>query len=75
MGDTLYQVQLPAQETRLATSGTQLICADSEKTLPRNFHLNDARLLLITAYLSAPADQHLLSQQSKGFTLVVLVSC
>lgn len=75
MGATLDQVLLPAQGAMSATSGTQLICADSEKILPRKYHLNDASLLLTIAYPLAPADQHLLSQQSKGFPLVVLVSC
>lgn len=58
-----------------ATTGTQFLCAEPEETLPRELHLHDAALFLITADSSAPADQHPLSQQSKGFSLVVLVSC
>jgi hypothetical protein len=34
-----------------------------------------AGLFVITTNFSASADQHQVSQQSKGFTLVVLVSC
>lgn len=57
-----YQDQLPAQGKTLVISGTQLLCADSEETLSRRFHLSDASFFLITANFSAPTDQHQLSQ-------------
>lgn len=50
----------------------QLLCADSQETLSRRCHLRDAGLCSITVNFSAPADQHRVSQQSKGFTSVVL---
>lgn len=46
----------PAQGTALASSGTQLRCAVSKKTLPRRLHLIDAVFFLITASSSAPDD-------------------
>lgn len=42
---------------------------------PERLHFNHAGLLLLTTNSLAPADQHSLSQQNKGLTLVVLVSC
>lgn len=48
--------------------------ADPEETLPRKFCLNDSGCFLIIADSLASGDQHLLSQKSKGFTLVVLSS-
>lgn len=48
--------------------------SDSQKTLLRRFHLSDAGFL-ITANFSASVDQYQWSQQRKGFTWVVLVSC
>jgi hypothetical protein len=44
---------------------TASVC--SQKTLPRRFHLNNAGLFLVTANFSAPAHQHWVSKQSKGF--------
>ena len=73
-GPIYCQVQLPAQSTTLAMSGTQLLYADSQETLSRRFHLNDG-LFLVTMNVSTLADQHRLAQQREGFTLVVLVSC
>jgi hypothetical protein len=35
-----------------------------QKTIPRRFHLNDAGLFLITTNFLAPANQHLLPQES-----------
>ena len=71
-------VQLPRfscqTSTILSASATQLLCADSQETLPRRSHLSDAGLFLITASFSAPANQHQLSQENTGFTSVVLVS-
>lgn len=61
--------------TVLAASGTQHLHADPEETLPKGFHLSDAGLFLIAANISAPADQHQVSQESKGFPSVVLVPC
>lgn len=48
--------------------------ADHEETLPRKFCLSDTGHFLIIADSLAPGDQHLLSQKSKGFTIVVLSS-
>lgn len=70
-----YQVQLPAWETALVPSGTHLLYTDSEETLLRRFCFNNSGLFLITADFSAPDDHYQLFQQSKDFTLVVLVSC
>lgn len=53
-------------------SRTQLECADSEETLPRSSCLSDAGLISITAGSSAPADQHPLSQKTKGFSAISL---
>ena len=44
------QVQLSAQGTTLATSGTQI--------LPRSFHHNNDKLFLIIVDSSTPVDQH-----------------
>ena len=49
-------------------------CVLTLKKLPR-FHLSDGGFFSIIANFLAPADQHQLSQESKGFTSVVLVSC
>lgn len=54
------------EDTILAVSGTELLCDNSQETLPRRFYLNGALVLLISAESSAPADQHPLSQQSKA---------
>ena len=54
--------------------GTQLLGTAPEETLPTRFPLNDVAFLLIAGGSSTPADQHLFSQKSKGFTLMVLVS-
>jgi hypothetical protein len=70
-----YEAWLLTKDKTLATSGTQLLCIDSEKTLTRRFHLRDAGLFLTTANFLAAANLCQLSQQDKGFTLVVLVSC
>ena len=56
----------------LATSGAQLLCADSQETISQKVCLSDAGLFLIPDNLSAPAAQHGVAQQSQGFTLVVL---
>jgi hypothetical protein len=56
LGDSYYQVQLPVWSTTLAASRTQLLCADSQKTLPR-FHLHNAGLFFITATSVIPGKQ------------------
>jgi hypothetical protein len=56
--DSYYQVRVPAQGTALAMYRTQLLCAASQETLSRRFHLNKAALFLITTYFSAPNEQH-----------------
>jgi hypothetical protein len=71
-----YQVQLLVWQTSpLATSGTLLLCPDSQKTLPRRFHFSGLGLFLITTNVLAPANQQQLLQEHKGSTSVVLVSC
>lgn len=61
------------QKTQLWSSSVpQLLCADPKETSPRIFHLNNASLFLITTNFSAPAEQHQLSQESKGFVSMVL---
>lgn len=69
-----YQVQLSISSTVLAASKTQHLHADPEETVPKEFHLNDAGLFLITANISAPADQHQVSQESKGSSGVLLIT-
>jgi hypothetical protein len=59
----------------LSVSETQLLCAESQETHPKRFHLSDAGLLLITASFLAPVDQHQVSQKLEGYTLLVLVFC
>lgn len=66
------QGPLPSPCTALASNGPQLLYADSEKTLPRGFHHNDADLLLITDDSSIPTNQHQLFQQEKVFTVLIL---
>lgn len=51
----------------MASSGAQLLCAESEETLPRRLRLDEAGLLLTTADPSGPADKDPLSEQSKSF--------
>ena len=46
----------------------------TKKNSPQRFHLNNSDLFGITANLSVLLNQRQLSQQSKGFTVVVLVS-
>ena len=50
------QVWLSMKSTTLVSSGTQLLCADSQEPCPRRIHINDAGLFLITAKFSAPAE-------------------
>lgn len=45
--------------------------AGPEVTVPSRFCLTDVGLFSITADSPVPADQHLLSQKSKGLTSVV----
>lgn len=70
-----HQVQGPAGDTTLAASGTQLLHAHSQETCSRRLHLSDAGLFLIIANFLAPGDRHLLSQKSKGFTLLIRAFC
>lgn len=39
-----YPVLLPALGKMLVTPKLQLLCADHEETLPRNFHISDSGL-------------------------------
>lgn len=69
-----YQVQLLAWSK---SSGTQLVCADSEEILPRCYHLSEADLFLNHSWFSAPADQHPLSQQRfnlSGFGVLLITA-
>lgn len=70
-----HQVWLPVKVTALVDSRAQLLCAETQETLIRRHQLNEADLFLLTQSLLPPADQYPLSQQSKGFTLSVLVLC
>ena len=67
----LHTTKLSCQHKLLSRQPLEYI--DPEKTLPR-FHLSGAGVFLITTNFSAPANQHQLSQQSRGFTSVVLLS-
>jgi hypothetical protein len=62
LGDS-YAIKFSFQHkgTTLVASGTQLLRADPEETLPR-FHLSDGGFFSIIANFLAPADRHQLSQ-------------
>lgn len=47
-----------AQGTTLVITGTQLLYADFQKTLPKRFHLGDAGLFSVTTNFLAPASLH-----------------
>lgn len=57
-----HQVLLPVWGTSLATSGTELLCADSQEKFPRRFHLLDAGLFMVTLNFLAPVDKNQLSE-------------
>ena len=54
-------------ERNLGPVGLQFLCAETEETLPRQFHFNDFDPFLITADF-LPVNLHQFCQQSKGFT-------
>lgn len=53
-----YQTWLSGQDTTLASSGTQLLCADLEETFPGRLHLSNAGISLITTDFLALPIQH-----------------
>lgn len=58
----------------LAPFWPQLLCVDPREILHKRFHPRNVGLMSIIVKISALANQHQLFQQSKGFTLVVIVS-
>lgn len=52
----------------------QLLCVDPRVILHKRFHLRNVGLMSIIVKFSALANEHQLFKQSKGFTLVVIVS-
>lgn len=53
-----YQAWLSGQDTTLASSGIQLMCADPEETFPGRLHLSNAGISLITTDFLALPIQH-----------------
>jgi hypothetical protein len=65
------QLQLEAEGSPLATSETKIPGVNTQETLSKRFHLNDAGLFLITANFLARDSQRKLSQLKKN----VLLQC